>query len=686
MKNRGRFYTILGLYLFLGIAWRMIYLVQFSQSPLFTFPCGPDVEEYDLRAREIIGGKILWDKTQIHAPLYPFTLATLYKITGFNHFAVRGMQLTLGFLAAIPLILLLLKENITNRRITAFFALIWLFYPPGIFYQAEYISESLCIVLITLSLFFLYFSDSRLGAGKKYPMPVAGLLCGLAVITHPLSALFPLFIVVHQILSYIFRNETKFIRNAVTFLIPVALCTVPVAIYNGTVVKSGFSIQANGGFNFFLGNNPDSDGTCYLRPGKKWDDSHRTAAAQAAAMGHGTDSYFIGKSAEFIVSHPLKWLGLTARKFLLNWNHRELNAGADSWKIRYFSEFQKVFSWTGGIVLVLALFGFLIVVKSGKTIYPYRYFILLLISFWLAQTIFVTSGRYRYPALPAFIIFCAFALDYLCTNIRRLNLIRHGRTFSERHQLGDIVPASCQRSSGNTISYMIKLFSYDLAVLAFAFLLVFMPSAGLSPAVDDAESDSILGEAYLKSGDLANAEDHILASSSVLGDWSRTWNLLGIIRQRKGNREDAEKYFLKAAAADPHDSNALMNLALISSDKGEIGKPDKLFAEALEITPDSPPLLFNYGFYLQKNNKLKEAEEAYRKCLEAYPSHRPALNNMGFIMMNKGDTASAEEYYTKALALDPKNPGIMANLAAAKFANGKKDEADILIKKTEKSK
>jgi len=59
------------------------------------------------------------------------------------------------------------------------------------------------------------------------------------------------------------------------------------------------------------------------------------------------------------------------------------------------------------------------------------------------------------------------------------------------------------------------------------------PSAGLSPAVDNAESDSILGEAYMKSGNLASAEKNILASSLVLGDWSRTWNLLGIIRQRK---------------------------------------------------------------------------------------------------------------------------------------------------------
>jgi len=168
------------------------------------------------------------------------------------------------------------------------------FLSPGIFYQAEYISESLCIILINLSLFLLYFPNRAWGPKKntRSRSQDSSAASQSSRIHCRLSFHFSLSCINHVIH---FPDEARFIRNAIIFLIPLALCIAPVATYNGFVVKSGFSIQANSGFNFFLGNNPDSDGTCYLRPGKKWDETHRDAEKQALAGGYGKDRYFIGE-------------------------------------------------------------------------------------------------------------------------------------------------------------------------------------------------------------------------------------------------------------------------------------------------------------------------------------------------------------------------------------------------------
>ena len=39
-----------------ALAIRLLYLMQFSSSPVFSIPIGPDVEEYDLWAMQIIAG------------------------------------------------------------------------------------------------------------------------------------------------------------------------------------------------------------------------------------------------------------------------------------------------------------------------------------------------------------------------------------------------------------------------------------------------------------------------------------------------------------------------------------------------------------------------------------------------------------------------------------------------------
>lgn len=650
-------FALLFFYIGIGVLIRAFYLAQYSYSPVFDYPLGPDVQEYHARAMEILAGKILWESPQIHAPLYPIFLSALYKITSINHFWTRLIQSSLCFISSIPLIWIISKGKFINPKVLAIFAFFLLVYPTAIYYECEYVSESLLLILLQLTLASLYFSEfaNKKKSGMLF-YAVAGLFAGLSVITHPISLIFCFLIIVYFGYRYfscflvdspqqknILSNESpvfnKEIIYALLFAIPVAIIALPVAAYNRSIGGT-FGIQENAGFNFYLGNSAIANGTCKIRPGPDWDNCHNEAEKEAQEKAKSKDEIFISRSIQFIKQSPISWLLLVIRKALLAWNGRELVSGADYPSFRFFTPFQRSFSWASYLFMWLSLCGFLILFKNKNDIHAFKFFILLFISFWLSQTIFVASGRYRFPAQPATTIFSAYFLY-------------NGKEFFLRHQ------------------------KYCLAAIAISFAVSFLP-VKTDTEKETAEAKGVLAEAYLKKGKLIEAEKILNDTMRVLPPWTRYQNILGTIKMEQGKLDEAEAQFLSALALDSKDANAIMNLALVASTKGDKEKSENYFKKALGLAPESSITHFNYGLFLQNTGKNQEALEQYKKCLLLDPSNKRALNNSGIIAMQLGNIIDAEKYFESALRLSPYDRNTIMNLIVAKFALGKKQEAEKL--------
>ncbi|MBU8901699.1 MAG: hypothetical protein KOO69_03080, partial [Victivallales bacterium] len=71
MKRLAKIQIILPVLILAAIVLRLLYLWQFSESPLFNIPIGADVEEYDNWAKEILAWGFSSQRLHIHAPLYP---------------------------------------------------------------------------------------------------------------------------------------------------------------------------------------------------------------------------------------------------------------------------------------------------------------------------------------------------------------------------------------------------------------------------------------------------------------------------------------------------------------------------------------------------------------------------------------------------------------------------------------
>ena len=626
----------------LGI--RIMYLMQFSASPLFCNTVGPDVEEYDLWAKQIIAGKLLWNYVHIHAPLYAYALALEYWVFAFNHFNVRLFQLMIGLASVVPV---LFSLRIIDGKWTIhslLLASIWAVYPPLIYYQAEYISEALLLPLVCISIYLLYRGE-RDEIRHSTWFAVAGVAGGLAIITHPMAGLF----VLGEALYLLFLQKTRFkfkLKSSFRFLLAASLVVGPVALYNYKVLGKLAPVQANSGLNFYLGNNSDANGTCYLRPGPEWNKVHQQARKISSAAFVTKDQYFLSESSYFIKNYPLFWANLVAQKALFTWNFRELTSGADPYPLKYFTPLQNYSRWAFALVAILALMGIFMNIGERSFLYNYRHFLILIFSFWLVQIIFLTSGRYRIAMLPGIFVIAAFTVEYIMTNFRA------------------------------------SFHNHLLPYAGIAMAIVLLPAPDISLTRESAEADTLLGEAYMKSGDLASAEKHLLKASTGLSNWSRSYNLLGLLSERKKDISTAEQYYQKALECDESDPYGLMNLGVLHSYRRNFKKANDCFKRAFEIDDMIPDLHYNYAVFISKyrGNEIL-SERHYWKCLELDPSHRKALNNLGVIQMIKGNYAEAEKYFSHALRVEPSNPDLIVNLAAAEFAQDRRAEAEKLLRK-----
>ncbi|MBN1865208.1 MAG: tetratricopeptide repeat protein [Victivallales bacterium] len=681
-RDKIRLALLLCLYVSAGTLLRIYYLHEFSASPLFDVPKGADVEEYWVWAGDIIAGRWLWANVHIHAPLYPFFLAMLYCLfanLSSCFFWIRFSQIMLGFFSFLPLLGVMRlfvgtgeddcpghgagRPKLSTESLC--FLALWCWYPPLVFYLGELTSEVLMIPLLSTALYLLYRSEQGLplpkfvtgkteevdliveGSGGTSPTPrqrfslqlpgmgnlfhcLAGLCSGLACISHP----FALFFMFSEIIYLYIRGNLK---GMAFFAISALAAIFPVSFYNMVILGEAIPIQANGGFNLYLGNNPDADGTCNMRPGPDWDDFHLGAEYKARELGLSKDSLLIQETAVFIMKNPLAWIGLVGRKALMVWNYRELSAGADLYPIRYFTSFQRTFRWAFGACAVMALTAILLNIGNRIFIYRYRHLLILIGTFWAGQALLVTSGRYRVAMIPCILILASWTL----VNLGRTLFTRPRRT--ARFTVGIIASAA----------------------------VVYAPVAPFHHEREKAEAASILGEACLIKGDLENAETHLRFAEKNMPPWSRNHNLLGILMENKGQPEEALEYYLKAVKTNPSEPDSFMNIALLFSRKNDSAKAADFFEKAFSLrTSHSAELYYNYAIFCSARGDTRKAFDNYLKCLDVNPGHVMALNNLGIIFFSEEQFSDAAILFEKSLRMDPGNLKRMLNLALAQYASG----------------
>ena len=588
------------LMLSVGIVLRCIYLLEYSKSVNFDIACGADVREYFDRMSEMISGRFFPEKPDIHGIFYPLFSAPFLRLSGSVVF-IRIIQNILNYLAFCALYVLLGKYHVSLAVRRIFLALSML-YTVLFFHVSELISESLLIPLVTAQLFMLYRARSD-AEHRNLFSGAAGVFAGLTILTHGAMLLYFLFTVVRLYLEK--QKKCAAIMLSTALLVTGVFC----AVKSHTYSKFCF-VQDNGGFNFYLGNSKDADGTCNIRPGLKWRNLHAAAEKEAQKRGVSKDTVFLGRALHYIFTEPAAEAWLLLRKAVKFFHFHELISGADPPGLLYRTHSIRIGSLLTLFVMVVSLAGFVAAWKRKKDEIPVD-FMLLYLAVFAVNLLTVTSGRYRVAAYPSIFLYSAYAIALL----------------------PPAVPVI-------------------LAVVS-AFTTVIFP-----PDLKDFESERILGEAAFRKRNYDLAYMHLTKIRANNSDPSGVENMLGAVYEQLKMPGEAKKCYSRAMEYEPERYEAYMNAARLEKNPHAA---EQLYGKALVLAPESALLNVNYAKHLINTRRAPKAVEYARKAVDSQSGNHDAWNTLAVAYAFSGRMKLALEAFESASRLEPQNVNYRRN-------------------------
>ena len=677
-----------------ALAIRLLHVWLLSRSPYFDALMG-DARGYDEWARRIAGGDWIGTEVFYQAPLYPYFLGVLYSLFGHSLLAVRLVQAVVG--AGSAALLGLAGYRLFSPRVGQIAGFALALYAPAIFFDALLQKSVLDLLFIALALWLIarivdqpnrvlrdgppegehYIRRDAPGApeGAHYIGNDAGrgridwLLLGLAMgamsLTRENALVFIAVILVWALVpsatvrpaqparpaqdprAALQTSIGPRARNAATFLVGLTIVLVPVAARNYAVGGGFYLTTSQFGPNFYIGNNPQADGTyASLRFGRGAPEYERIDATELAEHAlkrtltpAEVSGYWTDRALTFITREPGAWLTLMGRKVLLLVNATEMidteaqESHADwSWVLRGLG-------WVGhlGILAPLALVGLVVVWPERRRLWVLY---VMLAAYAASVVIFYVFARYRLPLVPLLLLFAAAGVPQWTTWVAQAD----GRS---KALLGG-------------------------AVVAVA---VFCNWPVLSKPLMMAISETNLAGALQTEGKLNEAASHYQRAIELQPDYAPAFNNLGVLQRAAGQVDAAIATYQPGLARKGDYPDAHYNLANALLAKGLASEAAEHFTIALKSIPDSAGAANNLGVALSSQNRTEDAVAAFRAAVAADPNSAVAHRNLADALSAAGQLDAALAEYQKALTLDPKDPSTPYNLGVVLLEAGRNADA-----------
>jgi 4-amino-4-deoxy-L-arabinose transferase-like glycosyltransferase len=402
----------------LALGLRLIHIVSIYKNSPFFYVLPGDLGAYDRWARQIVEHGWLGKDIFYQDPLYPYFLALFYKTIGREFFWVYLSQAFLG--ACISLLLVLLGTRIFNRTAAIFAGLIYALYGPAIYFDGLLLKVTLSAFLFTLAIYlFLGKGLKEISMGQFF----SGFFLGLACLTR---ANFLLILPVIFITTLVHKNAEIKIRLGMASLFIVGVLTAlgPVVAHNYVLGKELILTTAQAGQNFYIGHNPDANGTYikldFVRPDplhEQEDFKNEAEKRNGGKLGPSEVSrYWLLQGIDFIKNNPLVDLRISAKKLLLFLNDYEIPDNHNFYFHKRYSKVLQVLPISFGLLAPFFLLGLLGMLQERRSAPVFLFFIQ--IAYIVSVIIFYVFSRYRMVALPLFCLSAGYGLSMLQDQFR----------------------------------------------------------------------------------------------------------------------------------------------------------------------------------------------------------------------------------------------------------------------------
>lgn len=652
-------------------------------NPLFLHPI-MDARMHDQWARGILDGSWPGPEPFFRAPLYIYFLAGLYKLFGPE--SRLAVYLAHALVSALgPGLAALCADRIFGRRAGwaagLLLALLW----TSIFFAAELLIASL-IVTLDLLLLWLLLSGPPEAPPPRRRLLLAGIVWGLSAIARP-----NILILAPVVAWYLWRHRGVAPRSPAWLLLGLglALPILPVAAHNVLRGHDRVLISSQGGLNFYIGNNPLSDGRTAVVPGTSptWqgglDEAEALAEREAGRplKPSEVDRHFFRKGLAFIFESP----GLAARlylhklRLLLGEGERSNNKNSYFWRQR--SAVLKWPFWLGWTpILVLAVLGFF---RRDMGKGPRFLFLGAAAAYGVSLLLFFVCDRFRLPVAAMLAVPAGGGLVQALDAIRarrwpggRLPLAVAGIVLlfsmvpdrlNFRENRSDLDPFSWH-TLGNSYAVSGRR---EEAIGAYRRALEIQRRHRLEHFKWIEESvytalTELLANAGRQDEVLQTFRDWVAQNPTSVPAHVR----LGDALLQKGLANEAAAHFEAALRYEPDHFGARLGNAWILFQNGDWGAALRRF-EALGRERRDVNAVFGAGLSLIQLGRLEDAEGYFEQALALAPNYWQALGNLAAIYDRTGRPEKAYDAYQRVLKLNPKDEQARRWLAERRAAPGR---------------
>jgi tetratricopeptide (TPR) repeat protein len=603
-----------------ALAVRLIHIWQLKSTPFFDTLLG-DANGYDKWAVRLASGDWIGSDVFYQAPLYPYFLGVVYAIFGRDLLVVRIAQALVG--SASCVLLGLACTRLFSKRAGLVAGLALALWAPAIFFDSLLQKAVLDMFFMCLALWLI----ARILDGQERWEWIA---IGASMAALSLTRENGLLLVAVAFVWIAWRASLS--KGLVGFVAGLALVFTPVVIRNYSIDGGFYLTTSQFGSNFYIGNNPNADGTyASIRFGRGAPEFERLDAKEVAeeAVGHAlspseVSSFWAGRACNYITSQPVSWMKLTGRKILLLFNRTEMLDTEAQESYAEFSTPLRVLGWIGhfGILMPLAIAGMIAAWPDRRRL---SIVYALALTYAASVVMFFVFARYRYPLVPFLILFAVAPFD---SRVRE-----------------NVAHFLTQKNSRKWLAAALVL-----SVAIFANWPV------LSPTLMMSITENNLGTAFLEKGRYDEAIAHNERSIALRPDYAPGYNNLGAALRAAGRLDEAVARYQQALELKPDFASASYNLANAQLEQGKAGDSVESFRRSLDANPNSVEAHNNLGIALANRGDRSAAIAEFRAALAIDERSVHAHRNLGNMLVDAGQRADGLSHLERAAALAPSEP------------------------------
>jgi tetratricopeptide (TPR) repeat protein len=623
-KDRDKIWAVV--IFVLAFTFRLVYLLQVKSNPHFFSPT-MDPLYHDIWAQNIANGNWIGTKAFFRAPFYPYFLAVVYKIFGHNYILPRLIQHLVGSISCV--LVYFLTKKLFGRKVAVISGILAASYGMFMYFEDELLLDSFLVFFDLLLILFLLQAKENPKLSRWF---ICGIILGFSAITRPNILFFIPFVWLWIFL--VFKKERPFKKifaYSASFLLGSVLIISPITLRNLLAGEDLVLIASQGGINFYIGNNKNSDGMSAIFYKEDWQyrDFQQMAEKEAGRSLKPSEisNFYYRKGIDFLLENPSPGLKLWVKKLYVFWNKFEISNNQDTYFFRRYSSLIRILPLGFWIIGPLGLVGMILSLltvsrfqksdsgkierRKKKIVLP----ILFVFSYMITVVMFFVTDRFRIPVIPFLIIFSGFALAWF-------------------------VEKALKKDMSAVVLFFILLLPFSILVNSNAYHL------GVG---DFSQAYFSLGNVYLQKGNLNQAlveYDSALARNPRA---SRAHLNQGMVFFKKGEYDKAEKEFLSELKLNPDEDKAYNNLSAIYRQKGLYDKAEEMAEKALQLRSYYPEAYMNLALSLWENGKIGEAEKALNQGLKNVHPFLEGELLLGEIYLAEGKLDSATERFEKII-------------------------------------